>query len=72
MLTAERDRELFVHDLHDLLAGGQALHDLLGERPFPDPGEEVVGDLHRDVGIQQGSPHLAQGVVHLLRVELAS
>jgi hypothetical protein len=30
VLAAEGDRELFVHDLHDLLAGGQALHDLLG------------------------------------------
>ena len=72
MLASQRDRELVVDHLHDLLTGGEALHDLLGKGPFPDPGEEVVGHLHGDVGLQQGSTHLAQSVVHLLRVELAS
>ena len=69
---AQRDRELLVHDLHDLLAGREALHDLLGQRTVPHAREEVVGDLDGDVGLEQGRPHLTQGVVHLLGVELAS
>ena len=71
MLAAQRDGELLVHDLHDLLAGREALHDLLGERAAPNPREEVVGDLDGDVGLEQGRAHLTQRVVHLLRVELA-
>ena len=34
--------------------------------------EEVVGDLHGDVGLQQRRADLAEGVVHLLGVELPS
>ena len=59
-------------DLHDLLTRGEALHDLLGQRPRPDAGEEVVDHLDGHVGLEQGRAHLAERVVHLLRVELAS
>ena len=72
MLAAQRDRELLVNDLHDLLPRGEALHDLLRQRPGADAGEEVVDHLHGHVGLEQGHAHLTQRVVHLLRVELAS
>ena len=70
-LPAQGDGELLVHDLHDLLGGRDALHDLFGQRPRPHALEEVVGHLDGHVGLQQGGPDVAQGVVHLLGMELS-
>src|SRR5439155_103818 len=38
----------------------------------PDAGKQVVGDLHRDVRLQQRRTDICERVIHLLRVELAS
>ena len=70
-LPAQGDGELLVHDLHDLLGGRDALHDLFGQRPRPHALEEVVGHLDGHVGLQQGGPDVGQGVVHLLGMELS-
>ena len=59
-------------DLHHLLAGGEALHHLFGQRALAHPREEVVGDLDRDVGLEQRGAHVGQGVVDLLGMELAA
>ena len=51
--------QLVVDDLDDLLAGGQALEDLLADRPLADPRDEVLDDLEVDVGLEQRQPDLA-------------
>ena len=55
--------QLVVDDLHDLLAGGQALEDVGADRPLADPGDEVRDDLEVDVGLEQGEADLAHGGV---------
>src|SRR3989442_3120845 len=72
MLATERDRELPIDDLHDLLPGREALHDLLRQGAAADTHQKVVGDLHRDVGFEQRGTDVAEGGVHLPGVELAS
>ena len=72
VLAAERHGELLVHDLHHLLAGREALHDLFGERSLADPRQEVVGHLERDVGLEQRGAHIGQRVVDLFGMELAA
>ncbi len=52
-------RQLLVDDLHDLLAGGEALEDVGADRPLADPGDEVLDHLEVDVGLEQGEAHLA-------------
>ena len=54
----ERD-ELVVDDLHDLLAGGQALEDVRADGALADPGDEVLDDLEVDVGLEQREADLA-------------
>jgi hypothetical protein len=71
MLPTERDGELLVHDLHDLLRRRETLQDFLGQGTLADASEEVVGDLDRDVRLEQCHPDLAERVVHLLGVQLA-
>ena len=56
----QRD-QLLVDDLHDLLAGRQALEDLGPHGSFTDPGDEVLDDLEVDVGLEQSQPHLSHG-----------
>ena len=51
--------ELLVDDLHDLLAGGQALEDLGADRTLAHAGDEVLDDLEVDVGLEQGEADLA-------------
>ena len=51
--------ELVVDDLHDLLAGVQALEDLRPDRLLADAGDEVLDDLEVDVGLEQAQADLA-------------
>ena len=57
--AAEERDELVVDDLHDLLAGGQALEDLGADGPLADAGDEVLDDLEVDVGLEEAEPDLA-------------
>jgi hypothetical protein len=56
---AEEGHELVVDDLHDLLAGRQALEDLGPDVLLADAGDEVLDDLEVDVRLEEGQPHLA-------------
>jgi len=47
-------------DLDHLLAGMQALEDLLPGRPLLDPRRELLGDLVVDVGLEEREPDFAQ------------
>ena len=51
--------ELLVDDLHDLLAGGEALEDLRAQRPLAHPRDEVLDDLEVDVRLEQRETDLA-------------
>ena len=67
---SERLLELVPDDLDHLLGRREALHHLFGQRPCAHAGEEVVDDLHRDVGLQERGPDVGQRVVDLLGVQL--
>ena len=45
-------RQLLMDDLHDLLARGDALQDLLAQRPLSHLRDEVLDDLEVDVGLE--------------------
>src|SRR6202008_1434898 len=51
--------ELVVDDLHDLLAGGEALQHLGPDRLLADPGDEVLHALEVDVRLEEAQPDLA-------------
>jgi len=53
-----------------LLRRREALHDLLGQGALSDAGQQVVGDLGGDVGLQQRDAQVGQRGIHLLGVEL--
>jgi hypothetical protein len=72
MLSAQRGGELVANHLGHLLAGGEAPHDFLGQSPGPDPLDEVVGHLHRYIGVEQRVPDVLQSSVDLLGMELAA
>ena len=55
--------ELVVHDLHDLLAGGEALEHIGTDRAFPNARHEVLDDLEVDVRLEQRQADLAHGGV---------
>ena len=58
-------------DLHDLLAGRQALEDVLAERPLADARDEVADDREVDVGLEQREADLAHRARDRLLVEPA-
>ena len=62
---AEGRDQLVMNDLDDLLAGGEALVDLLPHRPLPDPVEEAPNDRNVDIGLEQRQSHLAQSGVDI-------
>ena len=64
--------QLLVHDLHDLLAGREALRDVLAERALLDRGREVLRDLEVDVGLEQREADLAHRLRDRLLVEPAA
>ena len=53
--------EFVVDDLDRLLSGGDALHDGFAEAGLPDFGNELVGDLDIDVGVDQGVADVLHG-----------
>jgi hypothetical protein len=61
--------EFLVDDLHDLLAGRQALEDLRTGRALTNPGDEVLHHLEVDVGLQERQPNLAHGGVDVCRAD---
>ena len=67
--AAEQLDQLVVDDLHDLLARGEALEDLLPDGLLADALDEGPDDLEVDVGLEEGDAHLAE---RLLDVLLAS
>ena len=71
LALAHQLRQLVVDDLHDLLAGRQALEDLLAERPLADGGDEVAHDREVDVRLEQREADLAHRTRDRLLVELA-
>ena len=58
-------------DLHDLLAGRQALEDLLAKRLLADARDEVADDREVDVGLEQREADLAHRTRDRLLVELS-
>ncbi len=59
-------------DLHDLLAGREALQHLLAERALAHALDERADDLEVDVGFEQGEADLAHRARDRLVVELAA
>ena len=64
--------QLLVHDLHDLLAGGQALLDFLADRALADALDELLDDLEVDVRLEQREADLAHRARDRFVVELAA
>ena len=52
-----------MHDLDHLLAGVEALEDVLAERDCLDACDELLDDLEVDVGLEQGEADLAHRLV---------
>jgi hypothetical protein len=67
----EQRHQLFVDDLHDLLAGGQALEDLDAGRPLADARDEVLDDLEVDVRLEEGQPHFAHRGIDIVGADPA-
>ena len=61
-----------MHDLHDLLAGREALQHLLAEGALAHLRHELLDDLEVDVGFEQREADLAHGTRNRLLVELAA
>ena len=59
-------------DLHDLLAGCNALEDVLAERALAHLRDELLDDAEVDVRLEQGEPNLAHGAGDRLLVEDAA
>ncbi|CAB5010923.1 unannotated protein [freshwater metagenome] len=52
-----------MHDLHDLLGRVERSRHLVAECPLLHPGAELAHHGQSDVGIEEGDPNLAHGVV---------
>ncbi len=63
--------QFIMHNLDDLLSRGDAVENLLSERPLLRLLNEILGDLVVDVGFQQRQPHLAQRIGNVLLRQLA-
>ena len=66
---AHQLREAVVHELDDLLAGVEALEDVLPEGRGLHPGDEVLDDLEVDVGLEQREADLAHRLVDCVLVQ---
>ena len=62
VFRSEQGGELVRNDFDDLLAGLDALEDLLADRLLFDLVDEPLGDLKVDIRIEQRHAHLAEGV----------
>ena len=61
-----------MHDLGDLLGGGDAVGDLAANRALAHRGHEVARHPEVDVGFQQGHADFAQGGVDVLLAQAAA
>ena len=59
-------------DLHDLLAGREALQHVGAERPLAHAADEVLDHLEVDVGLEQREPDFAHGTRDRLLVQAAA
>ena len=55
-----------MHDLDDLLTGGEALGHLGADRTLLDPCDEVLDNNEVDVRLEKRDPDLAQRTVHIV------
>ena len=62
---AEQAHELVVDDLDDLLAGGDALQNLLTDALRLNPLHEVARNLEMNIRGEQGGAHFLQRVRHV-------
>lgn len=62
---AEQLHHLVKNNLDDELTGGYALENFLTDGPFLDVIDELFGDLVVDIGIEEDTPDLAQGLGHI-------
>ena len=69
---AHQRRQLVVDDLHDLLAGRDALQHVLAERALAHLRHEVLDDLEIDVRLEQREPDLPHRTGDRLLVETSS
>ncbi|MNQ65492.1 hypothetical protein D3C85_799480 [compost metagenome] len=67
---AHQLHQLGLDDLHEGLAGGQALGHLGTDRAVLDLVDEVLHYRQGDVGLEQGHAHLAQGVLDVVLGQL--
>ena len=70
--AAHQRGELLVDDLHDLLAGIEALQHALADAALADLRGELLDDLEVDVGLEQGEPDLAHGAIDVCLAQLAA
>ena len=68
---AHQRGQLVMDDLHDLLAGCNALEDVLAERALAHTPDEALHDLEVDVRLEEREPHLAHRARDRLFVEPA-
>jgi len=64
--AAEQLHQLAVHDLHDLLRGGQRGEDVLADGLLLDAVDEGADDLEVDVRLQEGDADLAKRLLDVL------
>jgi hypothetical protein len=58
-------------DLNDLLAGLNALDDLLADGLGFDAVDEIASDLEIDIGFEQGEADVAEGIADIFFGDLA-
>ena len=71
VLASQRSRQLVANHLDDLLGRREAAHDLVRERPFPNPPQEVVDNVESGIGLEERRADIGEGRIHLFRMELA-
>ncbi len=64
--AAQQLDQLVAHHLDHLLARGERLQHVLPDRLDADALDERLHDLEVDVSLQQGQPHLAEGLLDVL------
>ncbi|MNC11862.1 hypothetical protein D3C75_595710 [compost metagenome] len=57
--AAHQSGQLFVDDIHNHHARGEAFHYFLADGAFPDPGNEILDDLKVYVSLQKSQTHLS-------------
>jgi hypothetical protein len=63
--TAEDSGKLFMYDFDHLLARSQALQHFGAQGTLFDPGHKVPGHPEINIGLQQRTAHLSQGLIYV-------